>query len=162
MKLDSDDVAVFLDSWGIRRLFSLAVRRRGSSRKKRDPFVEDFFGILEANWGSYKPKGKNNGDDKVHDMPEEENVDPALLSDTEVSESCDVHLRRALSDAYTLVASPQKDCPAGIGDSLAESKGDAGSTEKALEDLDGLELDLEEALLLQQLEMLRPSQHVLL
>ena len=59
MNLDSDDVAVFLDAWGIRRLFSLAVRRRGRPRKSRDSILDEFFQVLEENWGKNIPQGRN-------------------------------------------------------------------------------------------------------
>ena len=51
MQLEADPVVTHLDAWGLRRLFSLAIRRRGSSRRHRDSVTEAFFETLCAHWG---------------------------------------------------------------------------------------------------------------
>lgn len=52
MQLEDDAVILHLDSWGLRRLFSLVIRRRGASRKCRDSVTEALFEIVCRYWGN--------------------------------------------------------------------------------------------------------------
>ena len=165
MQLPADDVAVFLDTWGIRRMFSLAVRRRGCPRKSRDPVLDHFFQVLEKHWGQQVSKGQSTAEakkaQKVHDMEEDQEVDPKYLSDTEVSDALQFHLFRAETDEYMLVCTPQKEKPIEqVSPEKVEIKGEAISgMDVQADDLDGMgdiDLDLEEQLLLQKLALLRP------
>ncbi|CAE6950792.1 unnamed protein product [Symbiodinium sp. CCMP2592] len=54
MDLQEDSVIEYLDTWGLRRMFSLAIRRRSSSRRSRDTVVEEFFDVLLRHWGHTK------------------------------------------------------------------------------------------------------------
>ncbi|CAE7241891.1 unnamed protein product [Symbiodinium microadriaticum] len=54
MGLQEDSVIEYLDIWGLRRMFSLAIRRRSSSRRSRDNVVEQFFDVLLRHWGHTK------------------------------------------------------------------------------------------------------------
>ena len=109
MDLETDDVLVYLDSWGIRRLFSLAVRRRGTGRKRQDPILEEFFQVLEKHWGKYTPKSKDKLAQKVQEMDSDQEVDAAeLLSDSEISDCFQLHLLRAETDDYLEYSTPVK------------------------------------------------------
>ena len=155
MNLDSDDVAVFLDAWGIRRLFSLAVRRRGRPRKSRDPILDEFFQVLEENWGKNIPQGRNKVEDRkaeqVHNMPEEEEVDPDLLSDTEVSDVLHCHLMRAETDEYFSLCTPPK-----VRALETKVEGNEATMNEELNGMGDIDLDLEEQLLLEKLALLMP------
>ena len=165
MNLDPDDVAVFLDSWGIRRLFSLAVRRRGCPRKSRDPILDEFFQTLEGYWGKTVSQGRNKAEDRkaqeVQQMPEEEEVNPELLSDTEMSDIFHFHFMRAETDDYESMLTPEKLREAPVdGNEVEAAKCKDPSPKRSLtqelEDMCDVDLDLEEQLLMEKLALLRP------
>ena len=78
MGFPDGDIKVYVDQRGIRRLFSLAVRRRGSARKRRDCVVEELFSVLNKHWELQNKKK----DAEQEDTNEDAEVDACLLSDT--------------------------------------------------------------------------------
>ena len=134
---------LYADQWGLRRLFSLAIRRRSSPRKRKDIMAEEFFKVLVDAWGGKQAvpaKKKPRSEEKAIEEAEDETavVDPAQLSDADVSEGCDVQLVHAETDAYLVegeTAALPADPPA--------AEGDEG------------EDDMEELLLLKRIEQLR-------
>ena len=164
MQLEPDPVMVYLDQWGLRRLFSLGIRRRSAVRKKRDSFTEDFYGILVSHWGTYDPKlSKKKKGEKVEELKvdEDELVDARHLSDDEASAGVDVQLSRATTDAYLVVETPKKELESLVKD-LAKILEDGVSEDN----LDGqacvgadLDLDEEEQQLIEQLALLRFRGH---
>ena len=148
MGFDSDTVQVYVDQWGLRRLFSLAVSRRGAPRKARDPAVEQFFDVLVKHWGKPKPKNKKGKPALPEPLDECADVDPALLSDTE--EGDEVILKKAVTDAYMLDAAEMD----GLGSQ--EEKTDADHAHAAAEDpACDVDLDLEEQLIWDELARLK-------
>ena len=165
MDFESDDVMTYLDSWGIRRLFSLAVRRRGAARKVRDPVMEEFFHVMEAAWGKYVPKGRDRKGREVFEMDDDEQnkyVDPECLSDTEMSEALALHFSRAETDEYQTFSpteSPSKPKVAVVDSTPAPTSApDVKASEESVE----MDLDMEELRILAKLRELRPSEHDLL
>ena len=183
MLLPEDDVMVYRDQWGLRRLFSLAIRRRGAPRRKRDALVDEFFEILERHWGkTWKPSrrrsSKSVDTERVveDDDDEEAAVDPDQLSDAEESAGLAVEVHPADTDAY----GGGVDDPIGGGawsDSeekpphhlslLAACASDseekpppptvADLGQQITDDVDGVEMDLEEQLLLEEIMLLKTS-----
>ena len=142
MQLEADAVMVYLDQWGLRRLFSLALRRRGAPRKRGDSITEEFFALLVKHWGAYKPNKKaKKGEEEVEKLDEDALVDASHLSDAEVTEGADVHLHRAVTDAYmdyTVQQNVVALCLEDSGEAKAESaKKDSTSSDGKLDSLDG-------------------------
>ena len=142
MNLEEDLVLVYLDTWGLRRLFSLAVRRRGASRKSRDVITDEFFSTMVAHWGVF---ALTDGDDDAPaaavDLSEDEEAGEAIVIHTTSAapatvsadageaavpeEDADARLRRSLTDAIV---------PAGDGH-------DALTAEEAYPNIDGEEVE---------------------
>ena len=112
MGFPEDAVLVYLDTWGLRRLFSLALRRRSSARKYRDDLTESLFTLMVQCWGRAPCKkvgAKGKDADALEAEEEKAAVDGALQSEDECGEGLmGVQLRRAVTDDY-MVATPQPD-----------------------------------------------------
>ena len=171
MGFEEDDIVVYADIWGLKRLFSLAVRRRGAPRRKRDPVVDQLFEVLERHWGGcWKPSRKR----QALQEEDEDYVDAGNLSDCEDAEGLEVSFRHATTDEYmtddaALSAEPSSSAKESVEGPKIEDDGSAklatveghkldetaADADDDLENLDGLELDLEEQLLLDQLAAMR-------
>ena len=183
MLLPEDDVMVYRDQWGLRRLFSLATRRRGAPRRKRDALVDEFFEILERHWGKiWKPSRRRSSKSldalasAVEDDDEEEAVDADQLSDAEESAGIEVEVHAADTDEYgggvdappgSGIWSDSEEMPPHDLSLLAPCASDPEEKpitpsldEKISDDLDGVEMDLEEQLLMEQIMLLKPSSQV--
>ena len=155
MGLEADEVLVYLDSWGLRRLFSLAIRRRSSARRRRDPMTDVFFGILVEHWGHYKKKKGAKGMDA--DQEELAAVKAVIDSEQDAKDLSGVCL-----DPYMVVVEDGKLEEAAVHE-VPEVKSPAAVLNKVpvpeqvvidLDD-DGMDLDLEEQKVLEKIAMLR-------
>ena len=151
MRLEPDDVLVYADAWGLRRLFSLALRRRSASRKKRDDINECLFQTLLFHWGPTKQrKGAKGQTSEDVDKEIEKDIQDCLDAEMVEGDGLDgVTLVRAETDDYMMLGSGES--PGGKADAqpafVAENQdGDCW------EDLDAEELRvLEEIALLKLL-----------
>ena len=158
MNLDEDDITVYLDQWGIRRLFSLALRRRGAPRRFIDVIAEQLFETLGQHWGAAWKPSKKRLPMRSRDDDAEAEVDVAALSDNETSEGVDVTFQPAQSDDYQEALVSGKSA-----ENLEEAVAKETGPEKAMEEQtteqkseppelqDMFDLDLEEQLLLDQI-----------
>ena len=157
MGLQDDPLLTYLDQWGLRRLFSLAIRRRGAPRRLQDPIVDQLFDTLVSAWGSvWKPSrraGSGRGSTAA-DLEEEEAVDVAQLSEEEAEDLC-VSLQRAETDEY-LETVPDDDqshqrLPEQVDGEALDCQG-----QDCMVDLDAeLDLEIEEQSLLEQILFLK-------
>ncbi|CAE7288842.1 unnamed protein product [Symbiodinium sp. KB8] len=157
MLLPEDDVMVYRDQWG-----------------KRDALVDEFFEILERHWGKiWKPSRRRSSKsldalaNAVEDDDEEEAVDPDQLSDAEESAGIEVEVHAADTDEYgggvdappgSGIWSDSEEMPPHDLSLLAPCASDPEEKpitpsldEKISDDLDGVEMDLEEQLLMEQI-----------
>ena len=162
MGLEPDDVKVFADQWGLRRMFSLAIRRRGAPRKVKDLMVEAFFQELIRYWG-IPPKQTGRGKKGSVEPASEDEVDQDELSDPE---QLPVTLLRVDTDGYERVLSQddnpaanpvenESEAPHGAShpaETASEIPGSTADNMNQHEDDD--ELDLEEQLLLEKIQLL--------
>ena len=174
MGLPDDDVAVFADQWGLRRMFSLGIRRRGAPRKQKDLMVEGFFETLCRYWGtppSVAPRPAKRGKGKEDRAAEEDVVDQDGLSDTEISEGLRVILLRQdaqypaapeeawssseatspSSHASAKEDGPSESCEAELAKKNGPSEIELAATEGELDDA---ELEMEEHLLMEKIRLL--------
>ena len=74
--LEPDPIIVHLDAWGLRRLFSLAVRRRSVNRRMRDPIVDAFFDKLTECWGAGPLRSSAEEPDEMAAVDNDDYPDP--------------------------------------------------------------------------------------
>ena len=97
MHLPDDPVILHLDSWGLRRLFSLVIRRRGASRKRRDTMTEALFEVVSRYWGNgydvneVEPEGEDGQVPPVAEVDEYPN--PEELSEDDSDQSWRIDLQ---------------------------------------------------------------------
>ena len=152
MGLEPDDVRVYADQWGLRRLFSLGIRRRNCPRKRREYMAEEFFRVMREAWGGCPPSKKKGRKAQLElDELEDESapVDAGQLSDNEVSHGGEVELLRAEVDDYQEV-----DSGAAEPGSASAMPTEAADAPEPAHVLDEVEEDLEEQLLLKRIEQL--------
>ena len=164
MGLLDDEVLVYLDAWGLRRLFSLALRRRSSARKFRDDLTESLFSFMVECWGHCKTKkkgAKGQDLDEIEAAAEQAAVDETLASEAECGEDLmGVQLRKAVTDDY-MTMSPQPDekvlspAPEAKKDDVESVPSMTPASKPGLTDAMDMDLDEEERRLIEQLALLR-------
>ena len=158
MRLEPDDVMVYVDSWGLRRLFSLALRRRSASRKKRDSITECLYQTLLFQWGPTKPqKGAKGQTQEDVEQDVAKDVEACLGAELAEGEDLgDVNLVRAVTDEYMLsspVTTPEVKQDAANNHAMPTQV--TQETLSANEPVDDEDLDQEELKLLEQIALLK-------
>ena len=167
MGFDEDEVLVYLDSWGLRRLFALAIRRRSSARKRRDPVTDRFFKILVQHWGHSKKKGGKGADPETEESEELAEIDAVIDSEVDGDDLSGVHLQR---DGYEVPEPAEEAGDVPILPEPVEEAGEAHPEEASAENLttpkehkfwdpsedaDDDDLDLQERGMLEKIAMLK-------
>ena len=155
MGLPDDDVLVYLDAWGLRRLFALALRRRSSNRRQKDAVTECLFETLVQAWGHVKHKKGAKGK-TGEEVEAEEKADVEDVFQEEENDCMEVQFKPAETDEYQLVTSPACKTKPGCEDAHEPSRTEADEGSPA-KDLDGeiFEMDLEEQMLVEEIALLR-------
>ncbi|CAE7194949.1 unnamed protein product [Symbiodinium sp. CCMP2592] len=160
MGFEEDEVLVYLDSWGLRRLFSLAIRRRSSARKRRDPVTDQFFNVLVQHWGHLKNKHKKKGgkgaDPETEESEELAEIDAVIDSEVDGEDLSGLHLQR---DGYEVLQPAEEAGDVG-GCHLEEASEKKLTTPKEHKfwdpsEVDGDDLDLKEQAMLEKIAMLK-------
>ena len=150
MNKDPDDIEVYLDAWGLRRLFSLGLRRRSASRKQRDPLTECFFATLVEFWGHHKKKGGKGRTASDAEQDEAADVKAVLESEAEGEDLDGIELKRAVTDDYMLLSpTPSPSGKLVASTPISAMKGAQNGSEI------GDDEDMEEQLLLAKIASLR-------
>ena len=143
---DDDPVLVYLDSWGLRRLFSLAIRRRSASRRKRDEVAEKFFELLIKHWGHVKSK---KGKGKAPEPAEEDDVVAVIDSECDADDLTGIRLEK---DGYSPAKSKASQ-DAGIDGNPLDLQ-DIQAADDQVEDW-AMDLEMEEQLILERIALLQ-------
>ena len=147
MQLEEDAVIMHLDSWGLRRLFSLVIRRRGASRKRRDTMTEALFEIVCRYWGTgldvneAEPEGEDGQVPPAAEVDEYPN--PEELSEDDSDNSWKIEIQE-----------PELEDEAGDGEALDGEDATIFYEPDNLQCMDDMQLQDMEANLLQQLRAL--------
>ncbi|CAE7234481.1 unnamed protein product [Symbiodinium sp. CCMP2592] len=148
MQLQDDAVILHLDSWGLRRLFSLVIRRRGASRKRRDSMTEALFEIVCRYWGNgldvneAEPEGEDGQVPPAAEVDEYPN--PEELSEDDSDNSWRIEIEQ-----------PKLEDVAGDDEALDGEDATIFYEPDNLQLMDDMELQDMEANLLEQLRALR-------